>query len=65
MKALRLVNSCTKIGRNWLIENKDAEIVDTLVSAIKQNNPQHRELLSEFIDAVANRSIPNDQQSPG
>ena len=37
------------------------EIVDTLVSAIKQNKPQDRELLSEFIDAVANRSIPNEQ----
>ena len=37
------------------------EIVDTLVSAIKQKKPQNRELLSEFIDAVADRSIPNEQ----
>lgn len=37
------------------------EIVDTLVSAIKERKPQDRELLSEFIDAVANRSIPNEQ----
>ena len=37
------------------------EIVDTLVSAIKDKKAQDRELLSEFIDAVANRSIPNEQ----
>ena len=36
------------------------EIVDTLVSAIKDKGSDH-ELLSKFIDAVANRSIPNEQ----
>ena len=41
------------------------EIVDTLVSAIKDKKAQDRELLSEFIDAVANRAYQMNKQSPG
>ena len=36
-------------------------MVDELVEAIESNTPQNRSLLSEFLDHVSTRTIPNDE----
>ena len=36
-------------------------MVDKLVEAIESNTPQNRSLLSEFLDHVSTRTIPNDE----
>ena len=36
-------------------------MVDTLIEAIESNTPQNRTLLSEFLDHVSTRTIPNEE----
>ena len=38
-----------------------ATMVDILIEAIESNTPQNRILLSEFLDLVSTRTIPNDE----